>query len=314
MQSATFLLVLAITMILGFCHASNSKMYGVVTTVTNTETQVQVAQVDLQTGNIFNFTEIISYYSGSIMEDGLSGFDSMNNIYYFATNDQTGLLYSANVGNKVALPPLDLYVTGFYSISANPSTGEAFVATFTAKPPSSTIFGVTANGEVRTVLIVPATFSTILGGTFDTDKDIFYLSIYYQNQTDQPAIAAIDPTSGVVMSIVMLQCSEASTYVTKLKFDATSGNIYAGGEQIVSGKWTYSYFKINPITGSCTMQSVPSSMGIVTAWAYDLNAGNIWYADATDSGNLLRGVDVSSGTEVASYTTQYILESIEINP
>ena len=150
------------------------------------------------------------------------------------------------------------------------------------------------------------------GGTFNEAKNIYYFFASIVNQTQSGiAVVGIDPTTGNIKS-KFLTCPQF--YPTKPKFDPQSLYIYAGAEEVQDGEITYSYLQIDGSKGECTSQPVDTSEGIVTAWAYDQLAGNIWYADATNGGYLLRGVSVETGDQIASYNTKYILESIEITP
>jgi len=292
------------------CSVLSSTMYGVVTTTSDTETIVQVAEVNLQTGNLSNFIEVFTYYQASIMADGISGFDATNSIYYYASDDETPLLYSVDIAKQESRPPLLLYVEVIISITVNPVTSEAFVAIANTNAPTLLIYGVTLKNEVRVVFEPPSRYEAIYTGAFSDDGKYLYLAAYIVNTTQSgAAIVTLDPQSGNILKEIFVDCD---VFPTKLEYDP-SGTLFSGGEMVNDSTVYYYYSKVNPTTGACSYRPVSTSQGIITSWAYDPQSKIIWYAEEINGGFLLRGVDVTNGKEVAAFNTLYLLESIEID-
>jgi len=86
-----------------------------------------------------------------------------------------------------------------------------------------------------------------------------------------------------------------------------------GGATDETQSITYDWVKIDPKTGDCSSNVVPTDKGIITAWSYDPNGRNVWYSEEINGGYLLNSVNVDTNKHWVT-NTNVLLETIEIDP
>jgi len=286
--------------------ASSPNIYGLVSTADWTEVFNWIVSVDSETGELTNVTSTTVFDNEILDQDGISAFDPINKIYYYATNFLSASIYYVSIKEDQNLGEIDLFLTSIYSLTVNPSTGELFVAA-QDKDTNIVILGVSyPEGKLRTVASFPPGSLSQLVGTFDVQNDIFYLMSV---NGSGPVLAAIDIHTGIIKSAHNLTCNPGM--ISNIKFDPTLGTIYAGGN---SPTLTYSLLVIDPTTASCKQAEMPTNGGIITAFSYDPVNRNEWYSLTCTEGYVLRAFSVDSLEQVHQVNTNFLLFNFEVDP
>jgi len=308
MRSLNFFFVIAALLLIHFevsYGASSPNMYGLTATNDWTEVFNWIVSVDTDTGDFTNITSTGVFDNVIVDQDGISAFDPINKIYYYATNFKSAVVYYVNIEQKENLGEIDLSLNYVFSLTVNHLTGELFVCAVDSST-NIVVLGVSyPEGKMRTVASLPPGSLSQVVGTFDAKNDIFYMVSV--NGTG-PVIAAIDSQTGIIKEAHNITCNPG--WISNIKFDATDGQIYAGGNSLTL---TYFLLVIDPATGACKQTEMPTSGGIVTSYSYDPVNRNEWYA-LTGTAYLVRAVSVDSGEQVHQIATTYLLFNFEIDP
>jgi len=314
MAQNTLLRVMVITQLIFLsCRAlelaSKSNMYGSVMGVRKWDILLDIASVNMANGNITTLVTSEAFYGSLGMADGISTFDSKNGVYYMVTNALPNpLLYTTDVVNAVALPSLDLYIYAFSCLAVRPATSEVFAVLMITQSTWSLWALSFPLGNVRKMNL-PTAYSDFVVAAFDDNDTLIVLAAKTRTDVD---ILFINPNTGELENqIPLLNCS--NVFITSLVYDSSDKMLY-GGSASNTQTIHYDWVKVNPKTGDCSSNTVSSDKGIVTSWAYDPNARNVWYAEEINGGFLLRGVNVDTNSIVSEFTTTILLTTIEIDP
>jgi len=282
-----------------------SRLFGVYTSATDTETIMWLSEVDMQTGTMTNITEIEVFGGGSASLDGLSTFDGKNNVYYFTNDYETPLLYAIDVVNKVNLPVTDLYATSIMKMGVNQNTGELIVAVY--QDNVTNILAVSyPPGNLRT--LVPAIPYEILGISYDGDDDLILLLVY----SSPFDIITVDPQTGQLGTPIPVKGQTNNLYPEDIFYDTNTKKIISGG---MNDQFEYGILMMDPKTGATTSDyPINADDGIITAWCLDNSDSWMWYAVATDDGPYVYAWDPVANNQTAMLNTFYVLENIEVSP
>jgi hypothetical protein len=284
-------------------------VYGITTEATWTTTIVWMIRVDVTTGKCTNVTRAEVYGGSSATIDGISALDQNQGLYYWVTDYETPLVYMVDFSTGELEAPLDLYVEGINSLTVNPTTSELFVVAYQKQSNIPAIFGYTyPEGPVRVVKDFTGTTVKVVGtGAFDTDKNVFYLTTSNNTSVWQLGLLTVDPSSGKIISTKLIpNC--LSYFPDKMFYDSDTKKIHAGALNVNTLK--SSWLEIDPSTGNCQATAVQNP-GIVTAWSWDSNSGNLYYSIAASSA-MVSYINVATGKQGSLVQTYYLMESFEV--
>jgi len=307
MAQNNLLLVLMIQLMFLSCEAKpESTMYAATLTLQTKDFFFDVSSVNKSTGNSTVLCSLGAFYMSFEMVDGIAAMDSKNGIFYVVTDfPPNPLIYSADVINRVALPPFQPNVYRFNKMVVRPATGELFVILTTKTSPyEMSLWALNFPvGNVR-IMNLPQPYVEFESATFD-DNDTLIIVAASNKSSD---ILFIDPNTGdLEYQLPFLNCS--NVFMVKLFFDPSDKMLY-GGAWHLNGKPINYWVKVDPNTGECTETEIK---GTAADWAYDPNTRNIWYTTALENDFLLVAVNVDTN-EMSEVVTNDDIGTFVIDP
>jgi len=279
------------------------------------EVNVWTVIVDVSTGAVTNVTENFSYQNEAIMSDGISGFDSGNGIYYYATDDtQQPLIFAVNVRTKSLLAPVNLYPKAVYRLNADTKNHRLFAYVVDSQGNGVLNSIAFPAGPVKQIFTLPSSYNSQAYGAsaLDPQKRLWYWTAW--KSATSYDLLTVNADTGSLLSAKPISCTNG--YFMYMTWDPTFSTIW-GGIEVWNKNNTLSYFviRMDPTTGQCSEKLIDTDAGIVTSWTFDYVNSVLWYHSATDSGGMLYYYNVKSGKQgnsvlVADYL---VLESIEID-
>jgi len=249
--------------------------------------------------------------------DGISTFDSKNNVFYYVTDATSDLnIYSANVITKSLQAPIDIYSYSIGNLAFDNVQERLLVSAYNTKfVPYFVVYGIN-EGPVQLFETTPIQLGT---GVYEASSQIFYNFWAFRNGSSEvymlTKIGLSNPNFPTYTNVTV----GCTYYPSKLYVDASIPTSLYGIVEVFSatnstkgGKATLTYYiyLINKTTGACSnIVQLPALGGIVTA--YTFGNGVLYYAEATDSGNFLHIYTVAT-KQHRFVPVMYVLEDVQV--
>jgi len=275
------------------------------------------AAVDLNTGAMTLLTQNYIFLEASITIDGISTFDSTNNVFYYVTDATSDLnIYSANVVAKTLQAPIDIYSYSIGNLAFDNTMGRLLVSAFNNKfVPYFVVYGIN-EGPVQLFETTPVQLGT---GVYEASSQTFYNFWSYRGGSSQvymlTKIGISNPNFPTYTNVTV----GCNYYPSKLFLDAAVPTTLYGVVEVFSeaksnsnssATLTYFIYNINKTTGACTnIVQLPSLGGIVTS--YTFGDGVLYYGEATNGGNFLHIYTVAT-KQHRQVPTMFVLEDIQV--
>jgi hypothetical protein len=303
--------------ILAVVAASKPMIYSAVTEFTSgdTATASHLVSIDPKTGSVGEIMETFYYAGSSITMDGISAFDFVNGVYYYATDGNSAFVFRGNVKTKALMSPIALPFEYIYEITYDASQKRIIVAGAADKQGDFLVALPADESKPWSVLANIDTDFSFDVGTVDSANQIYYwITLQKVNNTYSNtflhSISLANPNGGV--KTVPVMCTYPMLYPNTIRYDAVHKQLYIFSTQwIPQGKNFELVYFIETLStsGACTSVKTQIPDGIVGDWAYDAITGNVYAA----LGNYLYTVDVKTGQVLSNVVidNSYVPESME---
>eukprot|EP00029_Vermamoeba_vermiformis_P009048 TRINITY_DN4391_c0_g1_i1.p1 TRINITY_DN4391_c0_g1~~TRINITY_DN4391_c0_g1_i1.p1 ORF type:complete len:317 (+),score=46.08 TRINITY_DN4391_c0_g1_i1:66-1016(+) len=285
--------------VLAVVAASKPMIYSVVTEFTSDDyaTASHLVTIDPKTGAVGELMETFYYAGSSMTYDGISAFDFMNGIYYYATDASSAFVFRGNVKTKSLMSPIALPFEYIFEITYDASQKRIIVAGAADKQGDFLVALPTDESKPWSVLAHIDTDFSFEFGTIDSVNQIYYwLTLEKVNSTYSNVFLhsiSLSNPSGAIKTVPVM-CNYPMLYPNSIRYDSVHKQLYIFSTQwIPQGKnWELVYYiETLSTSGACSSVKTQIPNGIVSDWAYDAITGNVYAA----FGNYLYTLDVKTG-------------------
>jgi len=293
---AVFFAVLAVV------AASKPMLFSAVTMFTskNSATASHLVTIDPKSGAIGDLMETFYYAGSSITSDGISAYDFLNGVYYYATDGNSAFVFRGDVKNKTLMSPIAFPFEYIFELTYDVSQQRIIVAGAADKQGDFLVSFPTDESKPWTVLAKIDTDYSFDCGTLDAANQIYYwLTMQKVNNTFSNvflhSISLANPTK---INTVQVMCTYPMLFPATIRYDPVAKQLYVfATEWIVRGKNVDLVYYIETLstTGACSAVKTQMPNGIAADWAYDPITQNVYVALAGDTANSLYTLNVKSG-------------------
>jgi len=292
-------------------------LYGIITDFggKDTETIVYTVQINPKTGQWIRIVKNFIYIGGSATYDGLSGYDSDNDVLYYATDFATPFLYSSDLKNQVLLPPIDMGFSFIETIDYDTVQKRLLVyGPLVNKQPA--LMSYSTNGGDAELMAYINQFTGLAATIVDSKNQLYYVIGTNSSQWSLGIIDLNDP-SGLKASYP-IQCNFSFAYSFEencLYYDESQKKLYAIA---VSTHPDLAYWLADiPIDkqGMCTAYPIQTSQfGIGTAFTYDQMSKTLWFGFAVNGPSRLISYDTQKHmiTNDFEFSDIVVLEDLQV--
>jgi hypothetical protein len=307
--------------ILAVVAAQKPTLFSVVTEFASKgyATASHLVTIDPKTGAVGDLLETFFYAGGSITVDGVSAFDFLNNVYYYVTDGNSDFVFRGNVNTKTLMSPIAFPFEYIFEITFDVTNKRIIVAGAADKQGDFLVAFPTDESKPWSVIAQIDTDFSFDCGTIDSKNQIYYwVTLQKVNNTFSNAfLHSVSLTNPTTIHTVQIMCTYPMLYPNAIRYDARHDKLYIFSTQwILQGKnyELVSYIEtVNPTSGSCNAIKTQIPDGIVGDWAYDAITQHAYAALATNSGNFLYTIDVTTGQVISNVlvANAYMPESME---
>jgi len=307
-----FILVLCVSSL----FAAKTNLYGIITDVEGdyTETVVHTIQIDPTNAKWIRIVKNFVYVGSSGTYDGISGFDSDNEVLYYATDFSTPFLYSSDLKNQLLLAPIALGFTSVLTIDYDSQIKRLLIYGF-LKDGHGLMSYSTSGGKAVMLSSLPE-YTSIASTIVDSEKQLYYVIGTNSSTWNFGVIDLNNPDS--LKSSFNLKCNFSFPYsfeLNALYYDSDTQNLLAVA---VSNSPSLAYWlAVIPIDGkgSCIAYPMqPSIFGIATCFTYDQVTKMMWFGFAPNGASKLIQYDVNNLQIVNefAFSDQVVLEDLQV--
>jgi len=300
-----------------FVFSAKTGLYGIITDFggANTETIVFTVQIDPTTAKWIRIVKNFVYVGGSGTYDGISGYDSDEDVMYYATDFSSPFLYSSDLDNQLLLAPISLGLSAVLTVNYDSSQKRMLIYGQIQGQGNGLITYSTNGGAGALVSRIPE-YKSLAGTTVDTKNQIYYVIGTNSTQWNIGALDLNNPDN--LDSNYPIKCNFTIPYnfeLNTLCFDSDTNNLITIA---VTGQPSLAYWvAIIPANGqgACTAYPIKTSVfGIATCFTYDQMTKTLWFGFAPNGPSKLISYDVKNlkmGTEFV-FSDQVVLEDLQV--
>jgi len=263
------------------------------------QTIVVSGKVNLEDGTVKKQNQLFSYLGSSGTFDGISAYDQKEGALYYVNDFANAYIWGTRTTAPFdILPPTFLEDNGIVALNFDWKQRRLLVVDVVKQTGQNrlVLFPVDNQALGPKVIDIPAEIRPGIGA-YDAERDVYY---NYASDPTNSTLTVLDLKSLNVTKTLTVGCTLDKLFVENSHPDFTSRlwGIHAN----FTGGLHYDIANINLDTGVCSLIPLPTSKdGIMTVSAFDPFNGVLFYADVSDSGQVLRTTNVRDGhnTELA---------------
>jgi len=311
------IVAIILTAIIVISCADFKGLYGIVTDFggSNTETIVFTVKIDPTSGTWSEIVKNFVYVGSSATFDGISGYDSDNDVLYYATDFATPFLYSSDLKNGVLLAPIALGFSSVLTIDYDTQNKRLLLY---GSLPSNSGFGLmeySTNGGPSDLMAKITQYSSLAATAVDSPNQKYY--VIGSNGTWNFGIIDLNNPTQLEASYP-LKCNFTGVYsfeLNSLYYDDNDKKLYAIG---VTNTPRLSYWLADiPLSNPSSCVAYPmlvKDFGIATCFTYDQNTKTMWFGWAPNGPSRLISYDVA-GRKISNdmvFSNRVVLEDLQV--